>query len=418
MPDNVAMNERDEALFAQQQVVRLQALLEASRLIHSTIVLDEVLNTVLRIVVRELELDGAFFRHFLNSYGDVPQTFSVPERDAIGHPLVERTGDTTLWTRFPLHDKTGATFTELIVIRPEDRTLTLDELDFIESLAIQASVAIENARFHERTVQWQRVESDLASARQVQRSLLPQEMPNIRGYCMAMKSVTCYEVGGDYLDIVPMANGKTTIVVADVAGKGLASALIGTSFRSAFRAMVNSGIPLLEIATQMNLLHYNEGEQSRRRYVTAFFLQLDPVHNSMEIVNAGHNPAFLASVSEPGGEPFLVRKIGASGTPVGLLPFSTYEVESVALPIGSRLLLYTDGLTEVFRSGVGGASDDEFGEDRLLTTFLGCPAAMTPEKVLETVWSTLDEFGDQEQSDDMTAMVLMRESVEEDGVER
>ena len=83
MPDNAAMDDRDEALFAQQQVVRLQALLEASRLIHSTIVLDDVLNTVLQIVVRELELDGAFFKHFLNSYGDVPQSFSVPDREAV-----------------------------------------------------------------------------------------------------------------------------------------------------------------------------------------------------------------------------------------------------------------------------------------------------------------------------------------------
>jgi serine phosphatase RsbU (regulator of sigma subunit) len=418
MPDNIAMNDRDEALFAQQQVVRLQALLEASRLIHSTIALDDVLNTVLRIVVRELELDGAFFRHFLNSYGDVPQSFSVPEADAVGHPLVERTGDTKLWIRFPLHDKTGATFTELIVIRPEGRTLTLDELDFIESLAIQASVAIENARFHERTVQWQRVESDMASARQVQRSLLPQEMPNILGYCMAMRSITCYEVGGDYLDIVPMANGKTTIVVADVAGKGLASALVGTSFRSAFRAMVNSGIPLLDIATRMNLLHFNEGEQSRRRYVTAFFLQLDPETDSMEIVNCGHNPAFLVSVAGDGGKPALIRKIGASGTPVGLLPFSTYEVESIPLPVGSRLLLYTDGMTEVFRSDADGGSDDEFGEDRLLETFLECPAVIEPEQILDKVWAAVDEFGDQEQSDDMTAMVLMREAVVEAGVEQ
>ena len=87
MPDNIAMDDRDEALFAQQQVARLQALLEASRQIHSTIVLDDVLNTVLKIVVRELELDGAFFKHFLNSYGDVPQTFSVPDRDAVGHEI-------------------------------------------------------------------------------------------------------------------------------------------------------------------------------------------------------------------------------------------------------------------------------------------------------------------------------------------
>ncbi len=417
MPDSTAMNDREEALFAQQQVVRLQALLEASRRIHSTIALDQVLNTVLQIVVRELELTGAFFTHFPNSYGDVPPAPALPGRDAAGHAPIEREGDQTLWTSFPLHDKTSATFTELVVIRPVGRTLTLDELDFIESLAIQASVAIENARFHERTVQWQRVESDLASARQVQRSLLPQEMPHIPGYSMAMRSVTCYEVGGDYLDIVPTPSGRTTIVVADVAGKGLASALVGTSFRSAFRAMVNSGIPLLEIATRMNLLHFNEGEQSRRRYVTAFFLQLDPETHSMEVVNAGHNPAFLIAAGEPGSQPVSIQKIGASGTPVGLLPFSTYQAEIFPLPVGSRLLLYTDGMTEVFRSGKDGAMDDEFGEDRLLQTFLDCPAT-APEQVLDTVWSALDKFGDQEQSDDMTAMVLLRVAEKEEGVGR
>jgi len=113
----------------------------------------------------------------------------------------------------------------------------------------------------------------------------------------------------------------------------------------------------------------------------------------------------------------LIKKIGASGTPVGLLPFSTYEVESYPLPVGSRLLLYTDGMTEVFRSDVKGGMDDEFGEDRLLQTFLDCPAS-TPEEILGTVWSTLDEFGNQDQSDDMTAMVLMREAVSEAASER
>jgi serine phosphatase RsbU (regulator of sigma subunit) len=415
-----AMNAMDEALFAQQQVARLQALLEASRRIHSTIALDQVLDTVLQIVVRELELTGAFFTHFPNTYGDVPPQLSISDRDTIGENLIQRQsgqdGDTDLWVHFPLHDKAGNAFTELVIIRPVDRTLTLDELDFIESLAIQAAVAIENARFHERTVRWQRVESDMASARQVQRSLLPQQMPQIPGYSMAMRSVTCYEVGGDYLDIVPMSSGRMTIVVADVAGKGLASALVGTSFRSAFRAMVNSGIPLLEIATRMNLLHFNEGEQSRRRYVTAFFMQLDSENNSMEIVNAGHNPAFLISAGVSGCEPELIKKIGASGTPVGLLPFSTYEVEKFSLPDGARLLLYTDGLTEVFRTNTEGGIDEEFGEDRLLDSFLDCPAR-TPEQILDSVWSNIDSFGDQEQSDDMTALVLMRQAEREDKVD-
>jgi serine phosphatase RsbU (regulator of sigma subunit) len=384
--------ERDEALFAKQQVVRLQALLEAGRQIHSTIALDQVLNTVLWIVVRELELTGAFFSHFPNRYGDVPDA----EKPEPG------------WLSFPLHDKNGATFTELVVIPPAGRVLTLDEVDFLESLAIQSSVAIENARFHEHQVQWQKIESDLANARQVQRSLLPQEMPHIPGYTVAIKQVTCYAVGGDYLDIVPPhePGGPTTIVVADVAGKGLASAMVGASFRSAFRAMVNAGIPLLEIATRMNTLHWNEGEQSRRRYVTAILLQLDAATDTMQVVNCGHNPAFLVIGCNAANDigKGTIQYIHASGTPVGMLPFSTYEVEKYSLPRGARLLLYTDGLTEVFRG------EEEFGDQRLLQAFIDCEL-VTSEEVLDSLWTTLDNFSDgQEQSDDMTAMVLLREA--------
>ncbi len=379
--------ELDETLLAQQQVVRLQALLEASRLIHSTIALDSVLTNVLQIVVRELELTGAFFTHAPHSYGDTP-----------AEP------DPNLLVAFPLHDKSGEVFDELVVVLPPARTLTLDELDFLQSLAIQASVAIENAQFHQRTLAWQRLESDLANARLVQRSLLPQQMPAIPGYTLAMRSITCYAVGGDLLDIVPTASGPIHLLVADVAGKGLASALVTTGFRAAFRAMVESGIPLLEIATRMNLLHYAEGEQHRHRYVTAFFLQLDPAAHTMQIVNAGHNPAFLVHPPTPANLDPVITKIGASGTPVGLIPFSTYEVETHPLPPGSRLLVYTDGLTEVFRG------EEEFGESRLLDSFCRCDSVQS-EAVLDSLWSALDRFSDgQEQSDDMTALVLLRQS--------
>src|ERR1019366_1053542 len=197
--------------------------------------------------------------------------------------------------RFSLCDKAGARFTELIVILSAARVLDLDETDFLESLAVQASVAIENARFHARALQWQRVESDLAAARLVQLSLVPQQMPEIANYVLAARSVTCYEVGGDYLDIVSMPTGETVIVVADVAGKGLASALIGTSFRSAIRAMVHAGLGLQEIATQINLLHFGEGEEARRRYVTGILFRLDPSKHILEAVNAGHTTAFLVA---------------------------------------------------------------------------------------------------------------------------
>ena len=398
---------QDEALHAQQQVARLQALLEAARTINSTISLDHVLKTVLQVVVRELELTGAFFTHFPYAYGDVPPELLTLHQDLASSPetfAIEptSTANETL-LRFPLHDKAGVAFTELVVLTPPNRVLSLDEIDFLESLAIQSATAIENARFHERTVQWQRLESDLESARSVQRSLLPQHMPDIPGYNLAIRSVTCYAVGGDYLDIVPMPSGQTTIVVADVAGKGLASALVSVSFRSAFRAMVNSGIPLLEIATRMNLLHNGEGAESRRRYVTAIFLQLDPATDSIEVINAGHNPAFLVEACTPGQDFGKIQKIHASGTPVGMLPFSTYTSEKFPLPKGARLLLYTDGLTEVFRG------EEEFGEERLLHSFLDCNSHNCAQ-TLDTIWSELDAFCDQAQSDDMTALVLQRQA--------
>jgi serine phosphatase RsbU (regulator of sigma subunit) len=386
--------EISEALLAQQQVVRLQALLEASRQIHSTIQLDEVLRISLQIVVRELELTGAFFTTFPLTYGEVSPALQAFFASGPIDPSGEDSSQPFL--RFPLRDKTGVPFTELVVLVPPGRILDLDETDFLESLSVQAAVAIENARFHERVLQWQRVESDLAAARQVQLSLVPQQMPEVPNYALAARSVTCYEVGGDYLDIVSMPTGDIVIVVGDVAGKGLASALVGTSFRSAFRAMAHANLSLFEIATKMNLLHYSEGSEAQRRYVTAILLRFNPLTDVLEVLNAGHNPAFLLDADGS------LNKIVASGTPIGILPFSSYEPETFILSPGARLLVYTDGMSEVF------CGEEEFGESRLLETFINC-GEPTAEKTLESLWHTLEVFSDgHDQSDDMTALVLFK----------
>lgn len=389
------MMELDDTLFAQQQVARLHALLEASRLMHSTIVLDEVLRIVLQIVVRELEVKGAFFSNFSESYGDVPADFNNPSiRQA--HEIANGPAKNP-WLSFPLRDKNGEPFSDLVVIVPVDRTLTLDEKDFLGSLAMQASVAIENARFHERSLEWQRVETDLAAARDIQRSLLPQHMPDISGYSIAVHSITCYEVGGDYLDIVPLPSGETIFVVADVAGKGLSSALVSTSFRAALRAMALSGINLLDLATRMNRLHYDEGPEAQRRYVTTFLALLSPATNTLDVVNAGHNPAFLVT----GGE---VHRIESSGIPVGIFPESDYASERFVLDRGSRLLIYTDGLSETCRG------EEQFGEGRLLQTFLDSDAA-DAQGVINSLWVALNKFSDEpHQSDDMSALVLLRQA--------
>ncbi|MDE3202432.1 MAG: serine/threonine-protein phosphatase [Acidobacteriota bacterium] len=377
---------QSETIDLQQQVARLQALLEASRLVHATISEEEVLEQTLKIVVRELEMAGAAFRQEGKQYGDVPETASETESGVLPTYLLE--------------DREGLRLTEMVVSPPDGRELSIYEADFLEGLALQAAVALENARNHERNLRFARVQQDMDAARNIQRSLLPQTLPEIPGYSVGFRSDTCYEVGGDYLDIVEQADGRLLIVVADVAGKGLASAMMSTIFRSTFRALVAGGAPLAELAKQMNQLHWQEGEEARRRYVTAIFLRLEPKTGEIEVVNAGHNPGFVVSADKK------VKAFESTGTPLGMLPGMAYESETAVLDPESRLLFYTDGLTEVFRG------DEEFGEERLVNVFSKCPSQKAND-ILDALWTELKEFAaGGPQSDDMTALALSRSSVE------
>ena len=338
-------------------------------------------------MVRELEMAGAAFSGTQLAFGSIDT-----QDDAL--------------PRFPLNDRDGRHMADLLVNPPDGRALTLYESDFLEGLALQAAVALENARNHKRNVEFARVQQDLDAARSIQRSLLPQRLPDVPGYSIGFKSKTSYEVGGDYLDIVEMPDGTILLVVADVAGKGLASAIVSTSFRSAFRAAATSGLPLAEVAKRMNQSHWEEGEETRRRYVTAIFARLDPKAGELEAVNAGHNPGF---VLHPDGS---LCQFDAAGTPLGLLPGMSYSAECCAFPPGSQLLLYTDGLTEAFRG------EEEFGTERLIENFSLYRLA-SADAILDTLWRTIEDFCQGgPQSDDMTALVLSRIEEADSGTEK
>ena len=374
-------------LSLQEQVVRLQALLEASRQVHSTMRLEEVLSHAARIIVLELEMDWALFTTPLVGCGRVPTSVEDARRTA---PI-----------RMPLQTPGGETLSHLLVFPPEARDLTLYETDFLEGLLLQTGIAAENAANHLRHLEYARIARDLDAARLIQQSLLPQTMPEIAGYSLAARSVACYEVGGDYLDIVAEPGGSHLLLVADVAGKGLASALVSTAFRSAFRALARERLPLPELAARLSQQHWEEGPEARRRYVTAIFLRLHPESGRIEVVNAGHNPACLLRPGEGGT---AVQFVSASGTPLGMLPGVAYEVEQLVFGPGARMLLYTDGLTEVFRG------DEEFGPERLTDAFQTvteppCPGA---GPCLEAVWQRIETFTEgAPQQDDMSAIALL-----------
>lgn len=386
----------NETIDLQQQVFRLQALLEASRQVHSTIREDEVLDSVLRIVVRELEMAGAAFPGTGFAYGDPIEAIPLNPAPAGAPAIQSHPYESTTVPVFPLTDREGKRMTELVVATPDARPLTIYEDDFLQGLALQAAVALENARNHKRNVEFARVQQDLDAARLIQRSLLPQELPEIEGYSVGYRSATCYEVGGDYLDILARPDGSLVMAVADVAGKGLASAIMSTSFRSAFRAMAFNEVPLHDLATRMNEHHWMDGEEARRKYVTAIFLRLHPEAGEIEVVNAGHNPGMAV---HPDGSTCLFESVG---TPLGMLPGMQYSSERCAFPMGSRMLFYTDGLTEAFRG------DEEFGPERLMAHFSQCPSTRADD-ILDALWTAIGDFVEGgPQGDDMTALVLSR----------
>jgi len=372
-----------ETLPLEQQVARLQALLEATRQIHSTILPDEVMDRTAQILVRELEMEGALFlspsqKLMSKIWGQMP---AEPFEGC---------------RRFPLLSKENQVLAELLLATPSDGSFSLYEQDFVEGLVLQAAVALENATLHERDLHWARVQQDLDAARRIQRSLLPRSMPEIESYSIAGQSSTCYEVGGDYMDTLTLPDGSELMLVADVAGKGLASAIVATSFRAAFRSLASQPMPLKELVSRIGQQHWDEGTEAQRRYVTAIFVRLDAKSGEVEVVNAGHNPGALVL---PDG---TLRTLDASGTPLGMLPGMVYAAETFPFPPGARILLYTDGLTEVFQG------DDEFGTDRLMEAFRDHSSPQASD-VLDTLWETLAVFSDgAPQTDDMTALAIYR----------
>lgn len=383
--DRSASVSPEKVLPLEQQVARLQALLEASRQVHSTMLVNEVLAQTARILVRELEMEGALFLapssgSPVASYGEVP---AAPYENCCRYTLVSKENQPLL---------------ELIVASPGGGSLSIYEQDFVEGLVLQATVALENATLHERDLKWARVQQDLDAARSVQSSLLPREMPEIPAFSIAGRSTACYEVGGDYMDTMRLADGSHLMVVADVAGKGLASAIVACSFRSAMRSLAGQLLPLDELATRLNQQHYEDGTQTQLRYVTAVFVRLDTTSGEIEIVNAGHNPAALV---RPDGSVVMVN---ASGTPLGMLPGMSYQAERFAFPAGSRILLYTDGLTEVFHGD--SEFEEEFGTERLVDAFRGHPSRQAGP-ILDFLWETLGLFSrNAPQRDDMTALII------------
>ena len=209
------------------------------------------------------------------------------------------------------------------------------------------------------------LDRELQTVGEIQRSLLPAELPSIPGFELAAYYQTSARAGGDYYDFFPLDHGGWGVFIADVSGHGTPAAVLMAITHAIAHAQPGRHTPPEQLLGYLNdrlTLSYTRGGS----FVTAFYAVLDPAARTLTYSGAGHNPPRLVR----GDRVISLDKNGA--LPLGILDDQPYGQATVTLERGDLLLLYTDGITEAMAPLKGSPSRQLFGVERLDTLLLDC----------------------------------------------
>lgn len=259
----------------------------------------------------------------------------------------------------------------------------------VESIRKQRELVEYHARIEERA----RLEQELQTARLIQHSLLPREVPTIAGWQLATYYQPAREVGGDLYDFFSLADGRLGLVVGDVTDKGVPAAIVMATARSMLRAAAQASSSPGEVLARVNDLLY--ADTPERMFVTCFYAILDPANGRLRYANAGHDLPYRHANGE-------VEELQATGMPLGLMPDKHYEEFEISVNPGERILFYSDGLVEAHNP-----THEMFGFPRLRTLLSRSPGC---DSLIEHVLDELKRFTGEEweQEDDVTLLTLQR----------
>jgi Serine phosphatase RsbU, regulator of sigma subunit len=246
----------------------------------------------------------------------------------------------------------------------------------------------------------ERKNTELSIAADIQRSFLPDTIPQIEPFDIAARSIMAKEVGGDFFDVIPfevipLRKDRLGILIADVSGKGIPAALFMALARIVVRvnAIWHQKAPADAIRDANAII---AADSKASMFITLFYGILHPSERSITYVNAGHNPPLICH-----GTDGSFSELSATGMAIGVLTDAGYTSDTVVLGPGDVVVLYTDGITEAENAG-----QELFGEERLRETIARVrtrPAAEIVSAILEAVQAF---SGTTPQSDDITLMVV------------
>lgn len=416
----------DTATADSRELARLRVLVEASKLINSSIEPEELFSTIVSMAREQLGVERGTLFFVDEAKGEIwariPAEGEISEiRLPLGRGIagtVAATGETVIVhdapsdPRFdpsvdrrsgfrtrsilcvPIRNRKGRIVGVLQLLNKKEGTFGEADLEFLALVSEHVAIGMENATLHLSLLEKDRMQRELAFGKEIQKRLLPEPPQGIAGTEIAATSVACFEVGGDSYDFIELASGDLAVAIADVSGKGVAAALVMSSLQAALRVAAPLDESPVRLAARLDKLVRELA--GGRKYVTLFFGYYEPETGRLRYVNAGHNPPL---VLHEGG----VTTLASTGVPIGLVPSPAWREAEVVLERGASLVLFTDGMTEA-----SSPDDEEFGNERfqaLASSLAGRPPAGVIEALLEGV--TAFEGGTRP-SDDKTLVVLRR----------
>jgi sigma-B regulation protein RsbU (phosphoserine phosphatase) len=271
------------------------------------------------------------------------------------------------------------------------------DVELLETLCDQASVAIENARLYLETVEKHKMEQELEVAREIQSRLLPKGFPEIRGLKTHGVNVPSKHVGGDYYDVLPLGAGKVAVIIADVSGKGVPAALLMASLQSSLMAEADAGRTPSEVITNLNVTIYEH--TSGDTFVTIFYGVIDFERQVLNYCSAGQTPPFIVH------KDLSSDRLDRTDLVLGIESRPGYHDNQVPIGAGDLIFLYTDGITDELND-----QEDPFGEERLIAE-LRRGYHLDLEELVERVYRAVLRHTNGKPQDDLTALAVRIETL-------
>ncbi|MEE2708362.1 MAG: GAF domain-containing SpoIIE family protein phosphatase [Gemmatimonadota bacterium] len=408
---------------ARREVVGRTALYEVGKRISSSLAIEEVLKLIIDSLQRVVPYDAAVIFLLEHERNRITVKSSRGYTRDAGEMINMKVGDgisgwaatTGLAVIVPdvhsddryvnLRPETRSEMAVPLMKGPEvigvfniesDRMDAYDQSDraLLESFASQAAVAIQNARLYEESVRTRQLEKELEVAGEIQRTLMPRNIPSVPGLSLTVYNEQSMEVGGDFYDVFTLGSKYLALAVGDVAGKGVPGAIMMARLYTVFHeyAVLESFLPDYVMGVVNERLH-DEGETGR--FATLFYGLLSLENGTMSYCNAGHPSPILCRTDGS------VTQLDKGGLILGPFLNSAYEMGTTELVEGDILVLYTDGVIEA-RNGQG----EEFGVHGLTQVLRTCPG-LEADAVKECLTNTLRAHtGGTTHHDDVTIITL------------